>query len=120
MSAEVIDPVSLAPLDMETISASVQKTGRILIVDTGWTVCGASSEIIARLCEQNDGTNLFNAKRSGFAFTPCPTTKPLENIYYANAKSIAMDAYTMIKNGSGDWHPNAPEAQEISEFKGPF
>ena len=41
LAAEVIDPIWLAPLDVETIAASVAKTGRLVVVDNGWTTCGA-------------------------------------------------------------------------------
>ncbi len=39
--AEVIDPIWLSPLDTETIVDSVRKTGRLCVVDNGWTTCGA-------------------------------------------------------------------------------
>ncbi len=48
ISAAVVDPVWLTPLDMATIEASAEHTGRLLVVDTAWTTCGASAEIIAR------------------------------------------------------------------------
>ena len=34
--AEVIDPIWLSPLDIDTIAESVERTGRLLVVDTGW------------------------------------------------------------------------------------
>ncbi|HEY9163447.1 MAG TPA: transketolase C-terminal domain-containing protein, partial [Magnetovibrio sp.] len=52
ISAEVIDPVSLAPLDIETIAASVEKTGRLLIVDTSWLPCGLGSEVVAEVFDR--------------------------------------------------------------------
>src|SRR6516225_9237751 len=45
VSAKVIDPIWLAPLDLDTIVESVRKTGRLCVVDNGWTTCGAGSEI---------------------------------------------------------------------------
>jgi pyruvate dehydrogenase E1 component beta subunit len=39
IDAEVIDPVSLSPLDISTIAASVERTGRLLVVDTGSRTC---------------------------------------------------------------------------------
>ena len=45
-------PITLAPLDIDAILASVRKTGHLLIVDTSWTMCGAGSEIIARIVEE--------------------------------------------------------------------
>jgi pyruvate dehydrogenase E1 component beta subunit len=43
IDAEVIDPVSLSPLDGDGISRSVERTGQLVVVDTGWLSCGASS-----------------------------------------------------------------------------
>ncbi len=45
--ADVIDPVTLAPLDIDTIVQSVERTGRLVVVDNDWTNCGASAEIVA-------------------------------------------------------------------------
>lgn len=121
ISAEVIDPVSLSPLDMETISASVKKTGRLLVVDNGWLNCGASAEIITQLFESLPGECVKAVKRSGYAPTPCPTTRPLENLYYPSSSTIAVDAYRLVKgNSAPEWNPHVDEAPEIAEFKGPF
>src|SRR5581483_9386204 len=51
IQAEVIDPVSLSPLDLGTIISSVRKTGRLLVVDSAWTFCGASGEIVTGVAE---------------------------------------------------------------------
>src|SRR6185436_10963289 len=45
ISAEVIDPISLSPLDAATIAQSAARTGKLLVVDSAWTACGASAEI---------------------------------------------------------------------------
>ena len=119
ISAEIIDPVSLAPLDIDTIVESVKKTGRLLVVDNGWLQCGASSEIISRLVETL-GVNTIQIARMGYLETPCPTTRTLENVYYPNSRTISIRANEMV-HGSGDlWDPGYEESQEISEFKGPF
>src|SRR3989442_1139285 len=47
VSAEVIDPVSLSPLDLHPIEASARKTGRLIVVDCGWGTCGAGAEIVS-------------------------------------------------------------------------
>jgi pyruvate dehydrogenase E1 component beta subunit len=49
ISAEVIDPRTLHPLDHETIVASVEKTGRLVCVDEARRTCSAASEIVARV-----------------------------------------------------------------------
>lgn len=117
--AEVIDPVSLAPLDMETINESVRRTGRLLVVDNAWTCAGASAEIVAQANESLNGTRALISRRMGYAPTPCPTTKALENLFYPNARTIASTAFEMVKGRNG-WIPAGEEAREIAEFKGPF
>ncbi|MBI3453593.1 MAG: alpha-ketoacid dehydrogenase subunit beta [Rhodospirillales bacterium] len=120
IGVEVIDPVSLAPLDMDTIARSVEKTGRLLVVDNDWTNCGASAEIIAETVERFQGKRAVRVARLGYAPVPCPTTKPLENLYYQNGRTIALKAYDMVKGGVGHWEPHGEDAKEIAEFKGPF
>src|SRR5690348_9225011 len=51
ISAEVIDPITLVPLDIDTIIDSVRRTRTLVVVDNGWTCCGASAEIIAAITE---------------------------------------------------------------------
>jgi pyruvate/2-oxoglutarate/acetoin dehydrogenase E1 component len=51
-SAEVIDPRTIAPLDRETIAASIRKTGRLAVVDEAPAACGFSGEVLALACEQ--------------------------------------------------------------------
>jgi acetoin:2,6-dichlorophenolindophenol oxidoreductase subunit beta len=119
IAAEVIDPITLTPIDIDTIAASVERTGHLLIVDNGWTTCGAASEIIAAVVERLQGKRELLVKRIGYAPTPCPTTKPLENLFYPTAHTIAVAAYNLMKH-SEPWQPRTVEASEIAEFKGPF
>lgn len=122
IQAEIIDPISLWPLDMETIMQSVRKTGRLLIVDNAWLTCGASSEILTQVYEicRKTGEKIPDMVRLGFAFTTCPTTKPLENVFYPNGRTIATQAYEMIKGKAEVWEPAADAKTEIDAFKGPF
>ena len=120
ISAEVIDPVSLAPLDIETIFASAEKTGRLLVVDNGWLTCGASSEIVAQISEQWQQGRALRAKRLGFAPVPCPTTKPLETQFYPNTTTIAEAAYSLVTGQKASWTADGVISKEIEEFKGPF
>lgn len=52
ISCEVIDPRTLAPLDTATVLESVQRTGRLVIVDAAHRTCSAASEISATVCDQ--------------------------------------------------------------------
>jgi pyruvate dehydrogenase E1 component beta subunit len=45
IEAEVVDPRTLRPLDVETLAASVRKTGRCVIVEVGWPVAGYGAEV---------------------------------------------------------------------------
>jgi pyruvate/2-oxoglutarate/acetoin dehydrogenase E1 component len=120
ISAEVIDPIWLSPLDIETIAESVSKTGRLCVVDNAWATCGASAEIISRVIERLQGVRSVQVRRMGFAPVTCPPAPTLEDLYYPNGRTIASAAYDLVRGGQNGWVPRAQvELQEI-EFKGPF
>src|SRR6266446_4136269 len=119
ISAEVVDPVSLTPLDIDTIVGSVRKTGHLMVVDSGWTTCGVGSEVVARTVERLQGFREIRVRRLGFEPVPCPTTKPLENLFYPNAQKVAAGAYELVR-GERHWTPSPTEAPEVVEFRGPF
>ena len=117
ISAEVIDPVSLSPLDMNTIERSAARTGKVVVVDNAWMTCGASAEILARLAESDIGP--IQTLRMGFAPTTCPTTRVLEDRFYPTGRSIAQLVNTRL-GGSEDWTPDEETFADNLEFKGPF
>ena len=117
INAEVIDTISLSPLDIDTIESSVLKTGKLIIVDNAWMKCGAGSETISQLIER--GVNMV-VQRMGFAFVPCPTTPTLEEQFYPNARKIASKAYEMLYPNRKPWIPTTEQYIEEIEFKGPF
>lgn len=120
IDAEVIDPVWLSPLDIDTIAASARKTGRLCVVDNGWTTCGAGAEIITQVTEALQGITGLRVRRLGFALTTCPPTPPLEDLYYPNGRAIASAVYDLVKENEDRWLPDErTDLQEI-EFKGPF
>ena len=123
IQAEVIDPVTLWPMDMDTIMTSVRKTGRLLIVDNAWLTCGLSSEVLTRameMCQENDEA-IPPMARMGFAPTTCPTTRPLEDLFYPSGRTIAAKAYQMVKGKQANaWEPPVDAKTEIDAFKGPF
>lgn len=119
IEAEVIDPIWLKPLDINTIVKSARKTKRVLVVDNAWLNCGASAEIITQIIENSQPGEIPQVARMGFAASPCPTTPSLEEHFYPNARTIAQKAYSML-TGKTDWHPETKEKIENSAFKGPF
>ncbi len=119
ISAQVIDPISLSPLDIGTIETSALRTGRLIVVDDAWVPCGAGSEIVATICERNPGAGI-TVRRLGFAFTTCPTTPSLEKEFYPDARKIAACAHALVRPGSAGWVPQSEIRKEEVEFKGPF
>lgn len=119
VSAEVIDPIWLNPLDIDTIEASVRKTKNLIVVDNAWTMCGAGSEIIAQLHERL-GDVSWRSKRMGFAPTPCPTTPSLEDHFYPDSLRIASAANDLVKGSPQGWVPTPKPELKSVEFKGPF
>jgi pyruvate/2-oxoglutarate/acetoin dehydrogenase E1 component len=120
VSAEVIDPIWLSPLDMDTIAESVERTGRLLVVDTGWLPCGASAEIVALVAERLQGVRDLRLRRMGFAPTTCPTSPPLEDLFYPNARTIASAARDLVEGEAVGWTPEERSDLQSVTFKGPF
>jgi pyruvate/2-oxoglutarate/acetoin dehydrogenase E1 component len=120
ISAEVVDPVTLSPLDMAAIKQSTAKTGRLVVVDSAWTNCGASAEILARIAEDHNGVSNVRAWRLGFAPVTCPTTRTLEDLFYPNGQSIAQFVNATCLTGPASWTPTDEDFSDNIEFKGPF
>jgi pyruvate/2-oxoglutarate/acetoin dehydrogenase E1 component len=120
IKAEVIDPISLVPLDVDTILESASRTGRLLVVDNAWTNCGASAEIIARVMER--AKKPIMVRRMGYAPTTCPTTPALEREFYPDPAKIASEVYAMVRPDAAEWKPD-PERAKLAyqtTFRGPF
>jgi 2-oxoisovalerate dehydrogenase E1 component len=90
VSVELIDPRTVAPLDVETILQSLRKTGRLLIVDEAFGPYGIGAEIAAQVSDQ--GFNDLDApiRRLNGAHTPTPYSPPLENAVVPNVDAIVL------------------------------
>jgi pyruvate dehydrogenase E1 component beta subunit len=122
IQAEVIDPISLVPLDIETIIDSVRRTRRLLVVDNAWTNCGASAEIVARVSESIQDGKPIQVRRMGYAPTTCPTTPVLEDEFYPDPGKIAEAAHAMVRPQGSAWVVD-PERTKLAyqvKFRGPF
>jgi pyruvate/2-oxoglutarate/acetoin dehydrogenase E1 component len=83
ISAEVIDMRVINPLDLNTIISSVEKTGRLLVIDGGWSPCGIAGEVIASVVEHIAPKALKKSPvRITLPFAPAPTPRTLEKAYY--------------------------------------
>lgn len=98
ISAEVIDPRTIKPLDRQAIAESVKKTGRLIVADTGGVFSGISAEITAAACE--DAFRFMKAApaRIGLPDCPTPASAELEKAFYPGAPEITSAALKMIKS----------------------
>ncbi len=119
ISAEVIDPIWLNPLDIDTIAESVRKTGRLLVVDNDWLSCGAGAEIITQVLEQVPDRHI-QVGRMGFAQCTCPPAPSLEELFYPNARTVAARAFDLVRDNAVTWIPEERADLQEVEFKGPF
>jgi pyruvate dehydrogenase E1 component beta subunit len=88
IEAEVIDPRTLRPLDLDTILESVAKTNRAVIVEEGWPHGGVGANLAALIQEQAfDDLDAPVARVTG-ADLPMPYSKPLEQIAYPHEPQI--------------------------------
>jgi pyruvate dehydrogenase E1 component beta subunit len=92
ISAEVIDLRTLAPLDMETVLASVAKTKRAVVVHEAARTCGPAAEIATRIHEELHGELAGPVKRVTGGDSPVPTSFPLLAAYYPSVDSIVAAA----------------------------
>lgn len=116
---EIIDPRTVYPLDNQFIIDSVKKTGRCIVADYDWVFCGFSAEIAALIAERCFHHLKGPVKRLGFAHTPCPTTRPLENKFYPDAIDIIRTVESQLSLDPADLTGEEFYSYE-SKFKGPF
>jgi 2-oxoisovalerate dehydrogenase E1 component len=90
ISVEVIDPRTIAPLDINTILESVHKTGRLLIVDETFGPYGIGAEIAAQVADLALDDLDAPIRRLNGSHTPTPYSPPLEAAVVPNANSIAQ------------------------------
>ena len=89
VDVEVIDLRTLSPLRIDTVFRSVEKTGRLVVVDEASPRCNIATDISAQVCQE-----MFDALKSGIRMvspphTPVPFSAPLEKAYLPNGKGIA-------------------------------
>jgi 2-oxoisovalerate dehydrogenase E1 component len=89
ISVELIDPRTLAPLDIDTILTSVAKTGRLLIADETFGPCGVGAEVAAQVMERGFDDLDAPIRRLHGAHTPTPYSPPLEKAVVPDSDAVA-------------------------------
>ena len=96
IDAEVIDPRTLQPFDMDTAVASLKKTHRALIVHEAVRFGGLGGEIAAQLQELAFDYLDAPIARVGAPFSPVPFSPALESLYVPNAERIVAEAKSQL------------------------
>jgi 2-oxoisovalerate dehydrogenase E1 component len=96
IAIEIIDPRTLAPLDIDTILQSVHKTGRLLIVDETFAPCGIGAEISAQVVAKGFDDLDAPVMRLNGVHTPTPYSPPLEAAVVPNTKSILQSILDLL------------------------
>lgn len=89
LDVECIDLRTLKPLDVDTIVASVERTGRLVVVDGGWRSYGVAAEIVASAVERAFASLKSPVVRVTLPDCPAPSSPVLETAYYAFQREIA-------------------------------
>lgn len=97
ISIEVVDPMTLKPLDISTIVKSVQKTNRVLIVHEAYKYCASGSEISAQIMEHAFYYLDQPVRRLTGVEVPAPVCKALEPLVIPTAVTIAQTVRDMLK-----------------------
>lgn len=116
---EIVDARSIAPFDSKTVVESVKKTKNCIVADYDWSYCGFGAEVAADVSKQCFNVLERPVERIGFAHVPCPTTRPLENLYYPSAISIIRTIEKMFSLEATDLSNEIFYSWE-EKFKGPF
>lgn len=97
INAEVIDLRTLVPLDKETVTNSVKKTGRILVVDEDYKSYGMSGEIITSVVEHMGDKFKSLPKRLTYPDIPIPYSRALEKFALPDKEKIINIVKSMFK-----------------------
>tara|TARA_B100000700_G_C15062474_1_gene866803 strand:- start:7230 stop:8288 length:1059 start_codon:yes stop_codon:yes gene_type:complete len=103
-------------LELDSIIKSANKTNKIIIIDHGWLNSSIGSTIVQKLYQYGFKGEF---RLLGYANSPCPTARSLENQFYPSAASILKEILELLG------HPLAsssslPVSKELIDFKGPF
>jgi pyruvate dehydrogenase E1 component beta subunit len=94
ISCDVIDLRSLAPLDLETVAASVTRTGALLTLEEGQTTCGVGAEVVAQIQEK---LGPCRWARVGALRAPISSNPVLEAACLPNAARVVQAVHQLLQ-----------------------
>jgi len=121
ISLEIVDLRTIRPLDKKTILKSVEKTGRLIVCDTGWVQFGVSAEIAAVVSDEAYESLKAPIKRIGMPACPTPASYALENVFYPGVKDVIKAVTDILpKEKVSQIKKYATTHKEMTEFIGIF
>lgn len=96
ISTEVVDLRTVAPLDHETVCRSVEKTGRLVVLDPAWLSFGMAAEVVARVAERHGRRLRSDPLRICHPDSHTPMSSALETVYYPREADVAKKVRAMI------------------------
>ena len=96
VETEIIDPRTLSPLDEDTILQSVDKTGRLIIIDEANPRCNAATDISAMVVDKGFDSLDAPIKMVTAPHAPVPFARNLESLYIPNTSAVVQTAKEMI------------------------
>jgi pyruvate dehydrogenase E1 component beta subunit len=100
VEAEVIDPRTLRPLDLNTILESVRKTNRVVVVEEGWPHGGVGANIAALIQEQAFDDLDAPIQRVTGADVPMPYSKRLEQAAIPHEEHVIRAAMATLEGSA--------------------
>jgi pyruvate/2-oxoglutarate/acetoin dehydrogenase E1 component len=88
IDAEVLDPRTLVPFDESALLASIEKTGRLVVVDEARDRCSAASHIAAIAADQGFASLRSPVRRVTVPDVPMPYAPALEKLVYPDAARV--------------------------------
>jgi len=124
IKTEIIDLRTLRPLDETTILASVRRTGRLIVADTGGARFGISAEVISLVAERALANLKSPPRRVASPDYPTPSSPALADGYYPRGPHIAAAALEMLGRPIDPHMFDPPTDRRLDQpdntFSGPF
>jgi len=124
VSCEIVDLRTIKPLDWETVFKSVEKTGRLLALDSGFTTGSVAGEIVARVAMEKFSALNIAPARLAMPDVPEPTSVALTRGFYVRAADISIKILSMMGKNIDCVRYDLPEPTPHDVpgdwFKGPF
>ncbi len=123
ISCDVLDLRTIRPLDWNAVYASVERTGRLLVLDTANPTCSIASEIVSRVARDRFSALRCAPRQLSPPDTPAPTTPALTKYFYPTSDDVVREVGILLgRNLSTDAAARRAHLHDVPGdwFTGPF